>query len=63
MKTGRDLKEKFMADNNLNINEYKVRLMNKGFEIKDDQKLCTHSITKDTNVQVIASKIPKDEEA
>jgi hypothetical protein len=64
MKTGKDLKLEYLKLNKLtpDLGKYKVRMMNKGFEIKDEQKLCTHTISKDSNVQVIIKEIgPEDE--
>ncbi len=44
------------------LEKYKVRLMNKGFEIKDEHKLSTHTISQDSNVQVILKEIEPEEE-
>ncbi len=40
-----------------------MRLFNKGFEIKDEHKLYTHTISKETNVQIVVKEIePEDNE-
>ncbi len=63
MKTGKDLKLLFLKLNNLSesLDKYKVRMMNKGFEIKDEQKLYTHTINKDSSVQVMCREVTLDE--
>jgi len=59
MKYGKDLKLLYLKLNKLepSLEKYKIRMMNKGFEIKDDQKLSTHTINKDSSVQVIMKEI------
>jgi len=56
---GKDLKLLYLKLNKLepSLEKYKIRMMNKGFEIKDDQKLSTHTINKDSSVQVIMKEI------
>jgi len=59
MKTGKDLKLLYLQISGMkppSLEKYKVRMLNKGFEIKDDQKLCTHSISKDSSVQVMVKE-------
>jgi len=65
MKTGKDLKLLYLTLNNMtpSLEKYKVRMLNKGFEIKDDHKLCTHTISKDTNVQVMVKEIVPGEDS
>jgi len=57
MKTGKDLKELYMKYNNLSSEIHKIRFFNKGFEILDEHKLCTHKISKETNVQVVVKEL------
>ena len=57
MKTGSDLKKMYMKNNGLSPDKYKLRLFNKGFEIKDEHQLLTNTINKDSNVQVVVKEI------
>lgn len=61
LKTGKDLKLLYLQNNKLSPDKYIVRLFNKGFEIKDDHKLSTHTINKDSNVQIVVKEIELEE--
>lgn len=63
MKTGKDLKLIFLEQSKMtpSLDKYKIRMMNKGFEIKDDQKLSTHTLNADSLIQVmVRENIPDD---
>lgn len=55
--TGHDIKLIFTEKLNLNINEWKIRLLFGGAEIKDDQMLYQHKIKDGFTIQVSKNKI------
>lgn len=56
---GRDVKNIFFEKENLNPNEYKVRLLYKGHEIKDDHILDVYNFDIHPQIQVSLSKLEK----
>lgn len=58
--TGLDIKILYMKNNKIDPKKFRLRLFNKGFEIKDEHKLYTHNINKESNVQVAVKEIENE---
>jgi len=59
-KTGKDIKDLYLRTCNKSNDKYKLRLINRGFEILDEHVLSTHKFNKDFQVQVLMKEIIDD---
>ncbi len=55
--TIRELKEKFAELDGFNINEYKIKLLFGGSELKDEHLIYQYNILDDYTIQVLKTKI------
>jgi uncharacterized ubiquitin-like protein YukD len=59
--SGNDIKEMFCKLENLQIDQYQIRLLSKGQEIKNDSLLCMYNIEDGDKIQVSCRKLDESD--